>query len=262
MYELYSPRRSPIHDLDARLKLIFTLAFLLFLNLLPQDAWVAFLLFLTISLSLALLSQLGIGFVLKRSLLALPFLMAALPLVITGPQPHLPLPLWQGARLAYSPAGLERFLAIALKSWVSVQLAVLLAATTRFPDLLRAFQQLKVPAVFIAVIGLMGRYLSVIRDETLSLMRGRSSRSASAPVARHSGGSLLWRARITGGMAGSLFLRSLERSERVYLAMLARGYHGELPVSETAPLPNRDRRLLILSTLLLAGLWLLGLLLR
>lgn len=242
------------------MKVFFTLAFLLFLNLLPSNAWAVFSLFLLVTLSLALLSRLGIPFLLRRSLLALPFLLAAAPLIFTGPAPHLPLLITGSHQLSYSPAGLERFLSIAFKSWVSVQCAVLLAATTRFPDLLRAFQQLKVPSVFIAVIGLMMRYLAVIRDEALRLMRGRSSRSALASNSSHPGGSLVWRARVTGGMAGSLFLRALERSERVYAAMLARGYTGQLPASEKTPLQGRELAIIILSTLFLAGLWLVGLL--
>ena len=37
-----------------------------------------------------------------------------------------------------------------------------------------------------------------------------------------------WRAGGAGHMAGQLFVRSLDRSDRVYQAMLARGYRGEL----------------------------------
>jgi cobalt/nickel transport system permease protein len=38
----------------------------------------------------------------------------------------------------------------------------------------------------------------------------------------------MWRARVAGNMAGQLFLRSFERSDRIYNAMLARGYAGHL----------------------------------
>ncbi|MCK4899770.1 MAG: hypothetical protein KAS38_13380, partial [Anaerolineales bacterium] len=41
-------------------------------------------------------------------------------------------------------------------------------------------------------------------------------------------------ARVTGGMAGSLFLRAIERSDRIYMAMISRGYDGEV---RTMPLP-------------------------
>jgi cobalt/nickel transport system permease protein len=40
--------------------------------------------------------------------------------------------------------------------------------------------------------------------------------------------------------AGALFIRSYERGERVYVAMLSRGYDGALPDLRTAPAPRRD----------------------
>ena len=57
------------------------------------------------------------------------------------------------------------------------------------------------------------------------MLRARAARSATSPGAS-SGGTLLWRARTTGNMVGSLFLRSYERSERIYAAMQARGFDG------------------------------------
>jgi cobalt/nickel transport system permease protein len=68
------------------------------------------------------------------------------------------------------------------------------------------------------------------------------------------GGSLRWRARVAGGMAGSLFLRSLERSDRVYAAMLARGYNGDPPAFAPVPLTNADRRVLLSGLSILAAL--------
>ncbi len=57
--------------------------------------------------------------------------------------------------------------------------------------------------------------------------------------------------RVTGGMAGSLFLRSLERSERVYSAMVARGYNGEVLVIESPKLKSKDMEMLITGSVLL-----------
>lgn len=259
MQELYAHGQSPIHLLDARVKVLLTLAFLLALNLTPVNAWAVYILFLTLTLSVALLSRLGIGFLLKRALLALPFVLAALPLIFTGAQPRWPAHLF-GINFAISEPGTLRFVSIALRSWISVQAAILLAATTRFPDLLGALQQIHVPRLFIAIIGLMWRYLYVISEEVTRMLRARSSRSASAPGTRRAGGRLAWRARVTGGMAGSLFLRSLERSDRVYSAMLARGYTGQQPAQDHAPLSGAERRVLLAGGLLLSLFWTLSLL--
>ena len=57
------------------------------------------------------------------------------------------------------------------------------------------------------------------------MSRARASRSADPDG--HGGGSLAWRAKVTGAMVGSLFLRSYERGERIYAAMQARGFEGE-----------------------------------
>ncbi len=242
--------------MDARVKVVFTLAFIVALSLAPHGAWPAYILFLTLVLSATLFSRLPVSFVLKRALLAIPFVLAALPLVFSGPPPRYPLILTNIAiPLYYSPAGVVRFASITIKSWISLQAAIWLASTTQFPDLLAALRQLGVPALFTAIVGLMWRYLFVIGDETIRMLRARSSRSAAMPGSRP-GGTLFWRARVTGGMAGSLFLRSLERSDRVYAAMLSRGYNGEPPGLNRAPLSPSDRKFLVFGVaILLALLW-------
>ena len=115
----------------------------------------------------------------------------------------------------------------------------MLAASTTFPDLLVAMRALHVPQLLVSVFGLMWRYMFVLVDEASRLLRARSSRSGHTdlPGARP-GGSVSWRAKVTGGMAGSLFLRAFERSDRIYMAMVSRGYDGEvraMPLPEVQP---------------------------
>ena len=260
MQQLYRQRQSPIHRMDARVKLVFTLAFIILLNLAPPAAWPAYILSYALLLSTALLSRVGLGLVHKRALLALPFIIAALPLVFISPPPRFTFSLFYSLKVTFSLPGLERFASIAVRSWLSVQAAVLLAATTRFPDLLSALKSLKIPPVFVAIIGLMWRYLQLIGEEALRMLRARASRSA-APVgnstSRH---GLAWRARVTGRMAGSLLLRSLERSDRVYAAMLSRGYDGSPPVDHGNPLSRKEILYLFCGMVLLIMIYLIALL--
>jgi cobalt/nickel transport system permease protein len=86
----------------------------------------------------------------------------------------------------------------------------------------------------------MYRFLAVIGDEATRMNRARASRSASRDG--RGGGSLIWRGRVTGSLVGSLFIRSYERSERVYAAMLSRGYDGN---TKGADLPRPDERALL-----------------
>jgi cobalt/nickel transport system permease protein len=73
----------------------------------------------------------------------------------------------------------------------------------------------------------MYRYMYVLVEEAQRLMTARDARSAEGE-GRRAGGSIWWRARVTGNMIGTLFLRTYERSERIYQAMLARGFNGEI----------------------------------
>jgi cobalt/nickel transport system permease protein len=252
----YRTRSSPVHAFDPSLKLVFVLLFIFTNALLPVGAWPVYILMYALVLAAVILSELGVAYVLKRSALALPFVLAALPLLFTVPGRTL-LSFSIGAwDLSLSQPGLERFLSIALKSWISVQVAILLASTTPFPDLLLAMRAIKIPRILVSVFGLMWRYLFVLVDEALRLMRARTARSGqSVQPGLKTGGTLRWRARVTGGMAGSLFLRGIERSDRIYMAMVSRGYDGEVRTASTPKIKPMDWIALV------AGLVLLGLLL-
>jgi cobalt/nickel transport system permease protein len=228
----YRPRSSPIHRLDGRVKFVLALAFILTTALLPIGAWAAYGALFVLILLVEILSALGVGYVLKRSALAFPFVLAALPVIFTSKGPILAyLPLG----LTISGVGLVRFASIAIKSWLSMQAAVVLAASTPFPELLVAMRAVRLPRLLVALFGLMWRYLFVFADEVLRLTRARAARSGQSDLpGSKTGGSVAWRARVTGGMAGNLFLRAFERSDRIYMAMLARGYDGEV---RTLPLP-------------------------
>lgn len=260
----YHPGKSLIHHLDARVKFILVVAFILTVALVPAGAWPVYVLLLALAFAAELLSELGMLFYLKRAMLALPFVLAALPVLFTLPGPPLlQLPLG----LTISEPGLVRFISVALKSWISVQMAVLLASTTPFPDILLAMRALRLPRLLVAIIGLMWRYLFVMVDEAMRLMRARQSRSgvsalsfAGASSARP-GGTLLWRARVTGSMAGSLFIRSLERSDRIYNAMLSRGYDGEMRSLPQPRISPPALAVLLIGLGLLGGLLLFGYLL-
>ena len=252
----YRSGDSLIHRLDPRVKFVLALAFILTCALTPAGAWPIYVLLFATILAIEILSTLGVGYVLKRAVLAFPFVLSALPIIFTTPGAvwlELGIGSWE---LTISLPGLVRFLSIALKSWLSVQAAIVLAASTPFPELLVAMRAVRIPRLLVAIFGLMWRYLFVLADEALRLKRARAARSGrSGQPGIKAGGDLAWRARVTGGMAGNLFLRAFERSDRIYLAMVSRGYDGEV---RTLPLPAITSANWLV---LLAGLAILGILL-
>jgi cobalt/nickel transport system permease protein len=229
-FDVYRPRASAVHQLDARVKLVVALAFIIATVLIPDGVWPALILQEALALGVVVLSQLGVGFVLQRAAVALPFALAAVTLVFSVPGAPLATLALGRLTLTLTDAGLVRFISIMLKAWMAAQAAIVLAAATQFPALLQALRALYIPRVLVAMVGFTYRYLFVIADEALRMLRARSARSGASG---RSGGGIVWRAQVAGGMAGSLFLRSLERSERIYDAMVARGYDGEVRMHET-----------------------------
>jgi cobalt/nickel transport system permease protein len=226
-FDRYHHGHSLVHTLDPRIKVIVTIAFILSNALLLDGAWVAFLMAWLFILGSNAVSGLGWGFTFKRSFIALPFALAAITVLfsIAGqPVTSFRFLMWD---LTITDAGLLRFVSIVIRSWLSVQMAILLVAVTEFPKIIHALTHLRIPVILTTIISFLYRYLFVLVDEVIRMLRARQARSAAAPGLR-SGGSVTWRARIAGHMTGQLFLRSYERSDRIYNAMLSRGYKGEL----------------------------------
>lgn len=238
-FDRYHEKESFMHHLDPRVKVVITVIFIVSNALLPDGAWFAFGLAWLFLLLVNFLSKLGLGYTIKRSLVALPFALIAITVLFSipgNPVYSFHFFMWN---FVISDAGLLRFVSILIRSWLSVQMAILLVATTRFPDLIHALEHLRVPAILTTIIAFLYRYLFVLTDEVFRLIRARESRSAAAPGKRV-GGGVLWRAKVAGNMAGQLFLRSYERSDRIYQAMVARGYTGHLYTLNAHEMKSRD----------------------
>ncbi len=228
-----------MHRLDPRVKVVMTALAVLASLLIPDGAWLALLLTQLLLLALIGMAGVGLGFVFKRAWVILPFALTAFTVIFAtpgAPLTTLHLGRWT---LAPTDAGAIRFFSILARSLLAVQLAVLLTATTPFPDLLHAFRHLRLPRTLVTILAFMHRYLFVLSDEATRLVRARQARSARIPgVARSR--NLVWQGKVTGNMVGQLFLRSLERGERVHQAMLARGYRGHIYTLNPHVMTRRD----------------------
>ena len=245
LLDRYLEGSSWFHSADARIKLVMALGFIFATTSIPPGKWIGFAAMLALVWLAAGISRVGLLRVFLRSLVAIPFILIALPTVFTKPGlPLFELDLTLFA-LTGTREGLDFFISVLLKSWASVTAAVVLTATTPPLRLLEALRGLRVPAILVAIVMLMYRYLFVLVDEAQSLLRARTARSAA--IGPKSGGSLVWRAKSAGGMAGSLFIRTLDRSERIYMAMLARGYDGTLRQSRVDSLERGPILLLVAS---------------
>ena len=117
--------------------------------------------------------------------------------------------------------GTEVFLTVGAKALIGTFSAVLLAATTPFPDVLHALERLRAPKLLVLIAAFMYRYLFVIVDEVHRMRAALASRGYAPRNALQIGA--------LGRVATALFLRTYERAERVHLAMLARGFDQNMP---------------------------------
>jgi cobalt/nickel transport system permease protein len=104
---------------------------------------------------------------------------------------------------------------------------LLLAATTPMRDLITGLDRLRCPQIVVQIATFMLRYLDVIGAEARRMRVARLSRGYDP--------RFVWQVRAFAASIGTLFLRAFERGERVYLAMVSRGYTGRLPAPDRAP---------------------------
>jgi len=215
----YSDLDSLIHKLDPRTKLITSMLFILAVALTPPNRWQAFAVYFCLIAILVLFSKVPVLYVLKRSLIIMPFVLLIaifIPFFKEGEVAgSYNIWLWQ-VSVTYS--GLQVLENILAKAWLSILSLILLTSTTKISNLLEGLAQLRMPRVMVMILSFMYRYIFVLVDEVLRMKQARDSRNF--------GGSRLWQLRTIGNMIGTLFIRSYERGERVYAAMLARGYTG------------------------------------
>lgn len=226
LLERYRPGHSLLHRLDPRPKLVVSLALIVAITATPPDAWPILAFFGTLILAAIIVSRIPIVPLLKSALLLIPFVLVALPTIFTRPGETL----FQFGILSWTISGtregLAFFLSVLIKAVMSITVASILATTTPFQDIAAAIRFLRVPDLLVAIVSSTYRYLFVLVEEAGRINRARLSRNAKA--SGKSGGTVIWRAKIAGNMIGSLFLRTYERSERIYWAMASRGFDGEV----------------------------------
>jgi len=217
---------TPVHRLEPHLKLVAVLGFALVVVATPVHApwaWVAYAGYLALVLGVAALAHVRPGRLVRGLAVEVPFVVFALllPVVARGPRVDV-------LGLSLSESGLTAAGGLLAKATLSVLAATVLAATTQPRELVRGLERLRLPSVLVQILMFMFRYADVVGE----LRRMRVARESRGFRGRHIGAL-----RVLGPAAGSLFIRSYERGERVHLAMLSRGYTGQMPSGPAAAVP-------------------------
>lgn len=214
--ERWSRGSSPLHQRDARAKILALLVLLVVIATAQRQVPLLALLLSALLIAAAKWARLPAWGALARAAVILPFTMVFGVIC------------W----LAGDPA---RGLSLVLKSYVSALAVLLLVATTPLPNLLRGLEAMGIPPFLLMVAQFLYRYLFVISEEAQHM---RKAAAARAPALRFTGGSVRFRA--AAGALAVLFARSYGHAVEIHRAMLARGFRGVFRPLETPRFAVRD----------------------
>ncbi len=193
---------SPIHRISPGFKLLSVLLLIVSLSVLPEvyvsvlSIIVVILLFLVIYIS-----KVPLVHIVKRTLIILPLI---IPVIILNS--------------FFTDGGISRSLVLSVRSFLSILSLILLVSVTGFRDLMRTLSRWHFPQVLIMILSFMYRYFFLLTDEMEKMVRAVKMRTDER------GGIRILK--VYGRILAILFIKSYERSERVYYSMVMRGYDG------------------------------------
>jgi cobalt/nickel transport system permease protein len=234
--------KDTLTKIDPRIKIVSTFFFIFFAVTGNQNILQFSLLFF-ILFTIGVFLKLSFLSLFKRTLVIIPFVvLVAIFLPFFGGGETI-----EVFQIHLSTEGLKKFADILMKAFLSVFCAALLVESTEFQDLLKGFEKLKMPTIMVIIISFTYRYFLVILEEAQRMKRARDLRSINH--------GFIWQVKTFGNILGQLFLRSYERSERVYQAMVLRGFSGEIKTLNTFCLKDRDLALGMGFCIIVVGVW-------
>jgi cobalt/nickel transport system permease protein len=204
---------SPIHKLDARTKILVTIAYIITVLSFPREAVAQLTPLILYPVLIAALGRIPLKHVATLVSLASPF---ALAIAIFNP--------WLNREPALAignveiSAGWLSFASIMLRFVLTASAAVILVASTGMHAIAAALQKIGMPHIFVNQLWFLYRYLFLLNAHVINIRRAAILRSAGRPI----------KLRVFGSLAGTFFMRTLDRGTHIHHAMLARGFDGRV----------------------------------
>jgi len=214
----YAEMNSPIHHIEPRIKII-SFGILIVAAVFAGSIRAASL-FLILAVLILILSRLPFRFILKRVKVICVFvvpILVLMPLTVPGT------PLFSAGILVFSKEGLLFAVLVAVRSVAAIILVITMLGTQRFDTTLKALSMLYVPGIIIQMLLFTYRYIYVMIDEFMKILSSMQAKGYRFRFNRHG-------LSMTGNLIGMLLIKSYERAERVYQAMISKGYTGK-PIS-------------------------------
>ena len=213
-----------LQRIDPRIKAVTMLAFVVIVAVVRNIPVLVGL--YAVSLMLAVASQISVVYFIKRVWLFIPIFtgIVVLPAMFSFITPgHIVVPMgdWFGHRVGLTSQGLRSAGLIVMRVAASISFVVLLSLTTTWTRLLAALRAMRLPRMFVMVLGMAYRYVFHLLGSVTDMYEARKARTVETD-----NGSKLGRA-FVAATAGTLFGKTHAMSEEVYQAMVSRGYTGQ-----------------------------------
>lgn len=214
--DILSYQDTPIHKLDPRAKLITALIFILTVVSFGKYEISKLLPFIIFPVYLLTSGNIPILYILKKVLYVSPF---AVMIGIFNPLFDREIMIYFGS--SGISGGWISFISIMLRFSLTVTTALSLIACTGFNNICFAINKLGAPRIFSVQLLFIYRYIFVLVEEAARMVRARNLRSFNGK-----GKGI----RTYGPLLGNLLLRTISRAERIYMAMVCRGFDGNIRI--------------------------------
>jgi cobalt/nickel transport system permease protein len=215
--DILSGKDTPVHRMDPRAKILTTVIFIISVisfNKYEISALIPFFIYPAVMIGLG---KLPFYYLFRKLLIVTPF---AIMIGIFNPLIDCEILMHIGA-LPVS-GGWISFASIMLRFTLTAGSVLVLIACTGFNSVCMALEKMGTPRVFAVQLLFLYRYIFVLIDEASRMANARDLRSFDGK-----GKGI----KVFGYLIGQLLLRTIERAQRIYLAMLCRGFDGEIRVN-------------------------------
>lgn len=222
---------TPLHQLDPRAKLLTTAIFIISVVSFSKYEVARLLPFFLYPAVLIGMGKLPLGFLLRKLLIVSPFVLF---IGIFNPWLDRTVLLQFGS--LNITGGWLSFISLLLRFTLTVGAALILIASTGFATFCMALEKLGAPKIFAVQLLLLYRYLFILIGEAIRMMRAHGLRSFNRK------GKITFSVFLQ--MLGNLLLRTIDRAQRIHMAMLSRAFTGEIRIVRQFRFGPRELRFL------------------
>ncbi len=246
LFSEYFPKRHFLSRVDARIKLVVSLILLIMFLSYRGFAFPLFILFLNVILCIRMKIPLRVLLLRFSQPLLIASVVVILKFLSGGKDPLFSIEI-AGIRLAGHTDGLMEGLMIAARILGAVSIVVVLGFSTPFTEFMAGLSWFRISKGFRGILMFAYRYIFVLLEDAMVIYNAQKNRLGYSSFRRGLNSF--------GVLTGSLILKAFEQSQNTTVAMIQRGYDGNIPVLRHKPFQPSELLFSLLLVMVMGFLW-------